>query len=351
VQVSEQQEQLADVLSEFARTMLTDFSIETILDRLVTRIVDLLPITAAGVTLITPPLVPHFVAASNELAMRFEQLQIEIGEGPCLLAYHSGHPVIEGDLDTSTTFPLFASPAVSAGFAAVFAFPLQHGQTPLGALGLYRDSPGLLSPQELRSAKTLADVAAAYLINAQARLELQRSADLAHHRSLHDELTGLPNRSLLLDRLGHAFSRSRRTGAVSALLFVDVDGFKQVNDRYGHAAGDELLVGLTARLRSVLRPHDTLSRLHGDEFVILCEDLQEPDQAQIIAHRIEQALLLPIAVPNAAISITASVGIAFADRDTHSPEQVLRNADAAMYEAKRTGRGRRHTFGSGDSAT
>ncbi len=71
--------------------------------------------------------------------------------------------MIEGDLDTSTTFPLFASPAVSAGFAAVFAFPLQHGQTPLGALGLYRDSPGLLSPQELRSAKTLADVAAAYL--------------------------------------------------------------------------------------------------------------------------------------------------------------------------------------------
>ncbi len=91
--VSEQQEQLADVLSEFARTMLTDFSIETILDRLVTRIVGLLPITAAGVTLITPPLVPHFVAASNELAMRFEQLQIEIGEGPCLLAYHSAQVI------------------------------------------------------------------------------------------------------------------------------------------------------------------------------------------------------------------------------------------------------------------
>lgn len=347
--VDEQQEQLADVLSEFARTMITDFSIEKILDRLVTRIVDLLPVSAAGVTLITPPLVPHYVIASNELAMRSEELQIELEEGPCLLAHHSGHRVIEGDLATSTRFPLFAGRAVSAGFGAVFAFPLQHGQTPLGALGLYRDTPGALSPQALRSAQTLADVAAAYLINAQARLKLERSSDVANYRSLHDELTGLPNRTLLLERLGHAFVRSRRTGAVSALLFVDVDEFKKVNDRYGHAAGDELLVGLTARLRSVVRPSDTLSRLHGDEFVILCEDLQGTDQAQIIAGRIEQALLVPIVLPTATISITASVGIAFADRDTHAAEQVLRNADAAMYQAKRIGRGRRHTFGDGDS--
>lgn len=214
------------MLGEFAQTMLTDFPIESILDRLVTRIVDLLPITAAGVTLITPPLIPHYVAASDSLAMRFEQLQTDIGEGPCLAAHHSGSPVVESDLSTCTTFPLFAGPAVAAGLAAVFAFPLKQGQTPLGALGLYRDSPGLLDAQATRTAQILADVAAAYLLNAQARLALQQAADLADHRALHDDLTGLPNRTLLLERLEHAFLRSRRTDAVSALLFVDVDGFR-----------------------------------------------------------------------------------------------------------------------------
>ena len=225
--MSDHYEQLADVLSEFAQTMLTDFPIDSILDQLVKRIVELLPITAAGVTLITPPLVPHYVVASDPLAMRFEQLQTDIGEGPCLLAYHSGSPVVEGNLRTCTRFPLFAGPAVAAGLGAVFAFPLKHGQAPLGALGLYRDSPGLLSPPATRAAKILADVAAAYLLNAQNRLALQQAADVAQSKSLHDQLTGLPNRTLLLERLTHAFLRSRRTAAVSALLFVDVDAFKR----------------------------------------------------------------------------------------------------------------------------
>jgi len=350
--VSDHYEQLADVLSEFAQTMLTDFPIDSILDQLVKRIVELLPITAAGVTLITPPLVPHYVVASDPLAMRFEQLQTDIGEGPCLLAYHSGSPVVEGNLRTRTRFPLFAGPAVAAGLGAVFAFPLKHGQAPLGALGLYRDSPGPLSPPATRAAKILADVAAAYLLNAQNRLALQQAADVAQSKSLHDQLTGLPNRTLLLERLTHAFLRSRRTAAVSALLFVDVDAFKTVNDQYGHATGDDLLVAFANRLASVLRPTDTLSRLHGDEFVVLCEDLHHPGAAHIIADRIEQALVEPLTLPNATITITititASLGIAFADRDTHTPAQVLHDADAARYTAKRAGGRKHHTFRGGE---
>lgn len=348
VDVSDQQEQLAQVLSEFARTMLTDFSIETILDELVSRIVELLPITAAGVTLITPPLVPHYVAASNPLAMRFEELQTEIGEGPCLRAHETGERVLESDLRSCSRFPRFATPAVTAGLAAVFAFPLKHGPQPLGALGLYRDTPGPLDPPSLRTAQTLADVAAAYLLNAQARIELQRTSDLAHRSAQHDPLTDLPNRTLLLERLAEAFAKTARTQSISALLFVDIDGFKQVNDQHGHATGDELLVALAARLTAILRPSDTLSRLHGDEFVVLCEDLHHRGHAQLIARRIDQALQEPIALTTATVTVTASVGIAYADRDLHTPEQVLHNADTAMYEAKRTGHGRRHTWQSGD---
>lgn len=343
VRVTGHEEQLADVLSEFARTMLTDFPIQSILDRLVTRIVDMLPISAAGVTLISSNEKSHHVAASDRLALRFEQLQSEIAEGPCLVAYRSGKPVAEGDLRAAATrFPEFAPQAVAAGLSAVFAFPLRQSDSQLGALDLYSESPGLLTQEAMEAAQTLADVAAAYLLNAQARLELQTISDRAHNRSLHDDLTGLPNRALLLERLEHAFLRSRRTGAVSAVLFVDLDAFKAVNDRYGHATGDDLLIALAGRLSALLRPADTVARLHGDEFVILCEDLHHADEAIVIAHRLDRALSEPFELAAGSINITASVGIAFADL-AGAPAEVLRNADTAMYQAKRAGGGR-HVF-------
>lgn len=241
----------------------------------------------------------------------------------------------------------------SASLATVWrqksAIPVEAPASP--AFDAFRSS-ALLAPHPwpaaTRTARALADVAAAYLLNTQNRLALQQAADLAHHKSLHDELTGLPNRTLLSERLTHACLRSRRTGAVSALLFVDVDAFKTVNDQYGHATGDDLLVAFAHRLASVLRPTDTLSRLHGDEFVALCEDLHHPGGAQVIARRFEQALLKPLTLPRTTITITASVGIAFADSDTHAAEQVLQDADAAMYTAKRAGGSKHHTFGAGE---
>src|ERR1700734_1923870 len=116
---------LSDVLSEFARTMLTDFPIQGILDHLVKRIVDVLPVTAAGVTLIAPGLEPRFVAASNAAALRYEKLQTELGEGPCLEAYYTGQAVAVPDLRAEHRFPRFIPRAIEAGLAAVFTFPLR----------------------------------------------------------------------------------------------------------------------------------------------------------------------------------------------------------------------------------
>src|ERR1700733_1971551 len=140
---------LSEVLSEFARTMVTNFPIQGILDHLVQQTVDILPITGAGVTLITPGTQPRFVAASNDSALRFEKLQTELDEGPCLAAFRAGEAVSVPDLQSDDRFHKFRPRGLEAGLAAVFAFPLRQGDKQLGALDLYRDTPGPLSDADM----------------------------------------------------------------------------------------------------------------------------------------------------------------------------------------------------------
>ena len=332
---------LSYVLREFAHTLVTDFPIQAILDHLVGRIVSVLPITGAGVTVISPGTDPRYVAASDKSAMRFEELQSELGEGPCLAAYETGRSVAVADLRDEARFPTFVPRALEAGLAAVFTFPLRSGHDQLGALDLYRSTPGPLDAAAMDAAQTLADVAAAYLINAQARADLRESSDRSRESALHDALTGLPNRILLLERLDHAVLRGRRSGKMAAVLFADLDRFKLVNDLYGHSVGDELLVAVTERLSAVLRPGDTLARMSGDEFVVLCEDLDGPEQAYVIAARIGAAVAAPFVLSCAEVVMTASVGIAFSGRGARLSEQLLQDADTAMCQAKRQG-GARH---------
>ena len=332
---------LADVLGQFARTLVTDFPIQAILDHLVVRIVDVLPVTAAGVTLISPGETPQYIAASDETALRFERLQTDLGEGPCIAAYETGRAVAIADLRDDARFPDFAARAREEGLMAVFTFPLRHGDEQLGALDLYRTTAGPLDASAMVAAQTLADVAAAYLLNAQARADLLENSEVLRHRSLHDELTGLPNRALLVERLEHAILRCRRSEKLVVILFADLDRFKAVNDTFGHHVGDQLLVAVADRLTRLLRPGDTLARLGGDEFVILCEDLDDESQVEPLASRINVALGEAFVLSGSTTHVSASVGIAFAGRGDDVPEQVLRDADAAMYQAKSQG-GARH---------
>lgn len=332
------EEQLSSVLSEFARTMVTDFPIQGILDRLVERIVEILPITGAGVTLITPGADPRYVAASDESALRYEQLQTELGEGPCLLAYNSGEAVSVADLHTEVRFPTFTSRALDAGLRAVFTFPLHSGADRLGALDLYRDEPGPLGEETMTAAQTLADVAAAYLLNAQARAELSEISARSQFSSLHDALTGLPNRVLLVELLEFALLRAIRSGRWPTILFADLDHFKAVNDTYGHRVGDELLIAVAERLSYLHRPSDGLGRLSGDEFVIVCEDLDHPSQVDAIAVRISSVMGAPFELSCGPVSMSASVGIAFAKHGENA-EDLLHRADLAMYQVKAKGGG------------
>lgn len=206
-----EEERLAVVLREFARTLTTDFPIQGIVDHLVGRIVEVLPVTGAGVTLISHDLSPKYVSASNAAALGFEQLQSKYGEGPGILAYQSGESVAVSDLLLDERFPVFGPAARAEGLAAVFTFPLRHGDGCIGASDLYRETTGPLSVHEMITAETMADVVSACLINAQARERADMASAAYLYDSLHDPLTDLPNRTLLLDRLYEANLRAKRS--------------------------------------------------------------------------------------------------------------------------------------------
>jgi diguanylate cyclase (GGDEF)-like protein/PAS domain S-box-containing protein len=169
-------------------------------------------------------------------------------------------------------------------------------------------------------------------ITARKQLEAQ-----LHRAAFHDPLTDLPNRRLLLDRLDHALAVAERAHTAVAVLFIDLDGFKVVNDTHGDDAGDQLLVRTADRLRWCLRAADSLARLGGDEFVVLLEGVTDSGQAATNARRILRALAQPFKLDRATVRISASVGIAVAGAG--SPRSLLHAADSAMYQAKTTGPG------------
>ena len=150
----------------------------------------------------------------------------------------------------------------------------------------------------------------------------------------------------MLERLEHAFTRGLRSANLCAVLFADLDRFKAVNDTYGHQVGDALLVAVAERLLTVLRPADTLARMSGDEFVILCEDLNDPSQADAIAARVDAAFAAPFRLAGLELTVSTSIGIAFTGRgDDHgAPEDLIRDADLAMYQSKRRSAGQRERF-------
>jgi diguanylate cyclase (GGDEF)-like protein/PAS domain S-box-containing protein len=198
------------------------------------------------------------------------------------------------------------------------------------------DRWGLLST----STVTPADGSAPYAISLIEDITARKRAEAAlTYQALHDGLTGLANRSLLLDRLEHALAGNSRSTRHIGVAYLDLDGFKQVNDGAGHAAGDELLVQVANRLRGAVRPGDTVGRLGGDEFAVICTDLGSGKDLSAVADRVLTALREPFLLSLGTFTISASIGLAMAEAQS-TGEQLLGIADAAMYTAKRAGRDR-----------
>jgi diguanylate cyclase (GGDEF)-like protein/PAS domain S-box-containing protein len=209
-------------------------------------------------------------------------------------------------------------------------------RTPLGVLGAHTAKQRSFRPDEVDFLQAIANVLAEAIVR-------QSAENRVRHQALHDPLTGLPNRSLLLDRLNHWAARAERDRSSAAVLFVDLDNFKVINDALGHDQGDRLLCAVAERLRRELRPSDTIARVGGDEFVVFCEDVPSEHEALAMVDRLVHALDAPFKLSGQSQHATASVGIAIGDADT-LPEVMIRNADAAMYRAKERGRARFELF-------
>src|SRR3954453_19829780 len=217
------------------------------------------------------------------------------------------------------------------GVTAAMAAPVFERGRVVGSLGVAStESRRMFVPRDQQVLLSLTEHASLALNHA-------RALEDTVHEALHDSLTGLPNRSLFLDRMRHALARAQRGEQPVAVLFCDLDGFKTVNDSLGHKTGDRLLVSVAERLLECLRPADTIARLGGDEFAVLLEELREPGDAARAAQRLLDALKAPFDLRGREFYVSASIGIAAGAGDA---ETLLRDADLAMYRAKARGKGR-----------
>jgi diguanylate cyclase (GGDEF)-like protein len=224
----------------------------------------------------------------------------------------------------------------SIGMQSMAMLPLVARGEAIGAVEMYWRTG--TSPEEARLGlgRSLAQAAAIALDNARLYEEIR-------HQAVHDGLTGRANRALFADRVEHALARSLRTGSLIAVLFVDLDDFKTVNDRFGHQAGDQLLRAIGERLLAIVRPGDTAARLGGDEFAVLLEDVHSSEDARTVARRLIEAIRVPMRLGEVDAIVGASIGVALSTAGERAPD-LLRNADFAMYRAKGSGKGRFEVF-------
>ena len=236
-------------------------------------------------------------------------------------------------------------PLVADGLRSAMGAPVFQDGEPIGSLVVASYDPGRrygVMEQEMLLA--FAEHASLALNDASAVEAMRRAFADAVHQAHHDILTGLPNRALVLDRLDQALARQQREQRTTGVLFVDLDRFKVVNDTLGHSIGDEVLVRIGERLRGSVRPGDTVGRLAGDEFVVVCEDV-DIDELLVIAQRVADAIEAPLPLYGRETVITASIGVAHVANGGRA-EDVLRDADVAMYRAKERGRARIEVFDS-----
>jgi diguanylate cyclase (GGDEF)-like protein len=169
--------------------------------------------------------------------------------------------------------------------------------------------------------------------------ELKQIQHRLRYEATHDPLTGLPNRSLFRELGEQALARAERHGSETAVLFLDLDGFKHVNDTLGHAMGDTVLVEIAARLRIGVRSGDVIARIGGDEFCVLCERVAGETEAKELARRLVDVVSVPLLLGGHEMELGTSIGVAIDDRGDTTIEKLIRNADVGLYQAKRDGRG------------
>jgi diguanylate cyclase (GGDEF)-like protein len=336
---------LSSALGALAAAATQDFAIDELLGQLCETAGSTLAVDGAGVMSFDDDR-SRFVQASDPPTAMIGRLQEELQSGPGWDAIQSCTPVSAGSTaEMLDRWPAVARAARNTGLNSLLVVPLVARGRCWGSLDLYRRAGGGWRPDEVAAAQLLADVAASYLVMAADR-DQARSAQLElAGQALHDQLTGLPNRVLMFELISHALAAGDRNGTPVAVLFIDLDRFKAVNDTFGHKAGDTVLTTVTQRMSAVLRATDTLGRLAGDEFLVLLADFSDPSGTApevtlaAVADRLREAIKVPISVGDERIRISGSIG-AVTTLDSPPATELIHDADTAMYQAKTAGRDR-----------
>ncbi|HVB04813.1 MAG TPA: GGDEF domain-containing protein [Acidimicrobiales bacterium] len=265
-----------------------------------------------------------------------------VGEGAVGRAVAENSLVVIEDYQSN---PDAVHESLAFGVQAAMAAPVHdHGETVGGMTTSSLAAGRQYSMTERELLLSFAELASLALTDARTVDALHWAVDDALHRALHDPLTGLANRTRLLDRLDNAFELRQHDEYEVSVLYVDLDDFKTINDQFGHSTGDRVLVAAAEQLLASVGEHDTVARIGGDEFAVLIESLGDPAVANRTAERILNLISARSGIGSTGVSANASIGIAFSSAETRSPEEVLRNADIAMYQAKGAGKGRAVTF-------
>ncbi|MGH8976522.1 MAG: PAS domain S-box protein, partial [Acidimicrobiia bacterium] len=315
----------AEILEQVARGV----PLEETLSTIACTVEDHFPELVCAVSLLNPDDMTLRLGAAPSLPGGFadavDGVVVDAGGGSSAAAAHRRSAVWVGEIATDPLWVEHREVALAHEIRAAWSTPIlaSDGHAVLGTLDVYARTTGLPDHELSQILSLLAHLAS---------IAIERKAfeERLAHQSMHDPLTGLPNRLLFLDRLTLAIARCRRMHREVAVLFIDLDRFKNVNDSVGHDAGDELLIDVARRLESVLRPGDTVARFGGDEFTILCDDLTTAtsrDRAIEIAQRLLEAVGEPFVVGGSRSFVSASIGIALATGEER-PEELLRDADA-----------------------
>ncbi|WCB94316.1 hypothetical protein DSM104299_03048 [Baekduia alba] len=289
----------------------------------------------------------HHGAAPTLPASYVAQLEgLVIGPevGSCGAAAHHATEIVSADIESDPKWQPFLALTREHGLRSCWSFPiLGAAGDVLGTFGVYDRVPRAPTEQHrqfLRDAAQLAGIA----------IERQRATEELVHRATHDPLTGLPNRTLLFDRLTHALARARRSGTALAVLFIDLDRLKLVNDTLGHDVGDRVLRDVAERVAGCVRPGDTVARFGGDELLVVAEDI-DADTAAAIAERVVEAVARSTSAGADGLAPTVSVGVVVIPGGEVDAHEAVRRADEAMYAAKDEGGNRhRHGHAHGDGA-
>ncbi len=314
--------------------------LEQILTQLVNMVERQYPEMIAAVSLLRDGRLYITAAPNLPEAVRLGLNGVRVGPtaGSCGAAAYWGEPVYVGDIATDPLWDEHKAPALANQIAACWSAPILAGNgKALGTFAVFRRNPS--RPDRDQAALLLTTSGTAAIA-----IEQRQLTDQLAYQAHHDALTGLPNRLLFQERLRHEIIQARRTGASLALLYVDLDRFKLINDTLGHASGDALLRQVARRLKSCLRESDTLARISGDEFTITATGLKDPQNASRVAETVLKALRDPFQADNQELYVTASVGISIYPQDAIDAETLQRNADSAMYRAKNRGKNRFEYF-------